>query len=204
MLTAFPQSVQPEVKVGLDHLLPWGTRRKTRAQASPPDPGAQAENQPGPGKLTLGRQLQWGLEGDLVRGHEGPEVLEQLKGQGGAMSLGQGRGGMGEWCSGSRNPPPPTGLKHKGLLGAEGGEENGRRNERLSTPVVGPGSPEAWGRAWGSLYLLPVGVPQNVATHDVDDVWLRVHFAHQAAQALPEAGGGGAGSPAASSPGPRV
>lgn len=33
----------------------------------------------------------------------------------------------------------------------------------------------------GVLYLLPIGVPQDIAAHDVDDVRLRVHFAHQAA-----------------------
>lgn len=39
-----------------------------------------------PDKLTLGGKLQRGLKGDSVRGHEGPEVLEQLKGGIGAMS----------------------------------------------------------------------------------------------------------------------
>lgn len=104
------------------------------------------------------------------------------------MSSGQGREGVGEWClGGAGTPHHGPGSRTRGFWGLK---ENRRRNERSSTLLVGLGSPKAWCRVWGSLYLLPVGVPQNVAAHDVDDVRLWVHFAHQATQALPEAGGG--------------
>lgn len=77
VLAAFPQAVQPEVKVGLNHLLPWAGRGKAGGSGRClPDPTVQSGNQPS--QLTLGRQLQGRLKGDPVRGHEGPEVLEQL------------------------------------------------------------------------------------------------------------------------------
>ena len=97
-----------------------------------------------------------------------------------------------------QEPSPLAGLRHKGLLWEGEGRGKGslRRNAVggviLSTLLMGQGSAEAWVGLKGSLYLLPIGVPQNVAAHDVDDVWLWVHFAHQAAQPLPEAGEGGA------------
>lgn len=40
----------------------------------------------------------------------------------------------------------------------------------------------------GSSYLLPIGVSENIAAHDVNDIWFRIDFTHQTAQPLPEAG----------------
>lgn len=37
-------------------------------------------------------------------------------------------------------------------------------------------------------YLLSVGVPQDVTSHDVDEVGLGVQLAHEAAESLPEPG----------------
>lgn len=60
-----------------------------------------------------------------------------------------------------------------------------RTLERPESPLRSPPSHTHL----SSPYLLPVRVPQNVAAHDVDDIRLGVHLAHQAAQPLPEAGG---------------
>lgn len=151
-------------------------------------PGNQSD------KLTLGRKLQRRLKGDPIRGHEGPEVLEQLKGGGGAKSYEEGRGlgvirggGEGQDC-----PHNWLGSVQGFLWRIKGRKGNLRRNGGFFQLFMNLGSAEAWGGIRGSLYLLPVGVPQNVAAHDVDDVWLWVHFAHQTAQPLPEAVGVGA------------
>lgn len=39
------------------------------------------------------------------------------------------------------------------------------------------------------VYLLSIGVAQHVASHYVDEVGLRVDFAHEAAEPLPESAG---------------
>lgn len=64
-------------------------------------PGNQSD------KLTLGRKLQRRLKGDPIRGHEGPEVLEQLKGGGGAKSYEEGRE-LGVIRGGGRGRIAPT------------------------------------------------------------------------------------------------
>lgn len=91
------------------------------------------------------------------------------------------------------DPPNLAALRQKGFLGEcpGQGKKNAKKHGRPCPVCPRWGFPEAWGGAWESLYLLPIGVPQNVAAHDVDDVRLWVHFTHQAAQPLPEAGGEG-------------
>lgn len=61
-----------------------------------------------PDKLTLGRKLQRGLKGDSVRGHEGPEVLEQLKGAGPRDQGCTGRGWEASCGGGAGTPLPAT------------------------------------------------------------------------------------------------
>lgn len=106
----------------------------------------------------------WGVEG-MRRGGAGARATGWAKAQG--PSLGGRRGGRGIWGEARW-----VGCLCE-LFSGDGG---------LQKPGWGLRVP----------HLLPVGVPQDVAAHDVDDVRLRVHFAHQAAQPLPEAGKGGA------------
>lgn len=117
------------------------------------DPTPRARNRPD--KLTLGRKLQRGLKGDSVRGHEGPEVLEQLKGAGPRVQgcIGRGLGSI-VW-GGAGTPQQLAGLRHKGSR---------RKRERGGGRRVGcfcQHFPWVWGpEAWDGVWGVPVPSPR--------------------------------------------